>query len=334
VAPPRTGHCTGFRRAVLARNVVDEVESRGIPAYIPRTPGLLSTERPSERAASPVGYTRLVKVVWISSYPRSGNTWVRFLLHAYLHGPIGASLDVARSIPNLHRPIEINPALQAARTDPDARLLIKTHGLPSPQHPLIDQTQAFIYIVRHPKDVLLSGINIHKRSGAQLDERDYARSFIKQGGDLLWNRFGFGFWESHADAWMGTASDSAAKRWPHVIVRYEDLITDATRPLDAMAQLLGEAPTPDRLAKAVRDASFERMRELEEADRAKPLGEGIFLKPAAKPALAMPTSPSTGDGKNFVNKGKSGQSLAHIDPALDALFDQRFGPALNKHGYA
>lgn len=292
------------------------------------------------RGSIRAGYTRPVKVVWVASYPRSGNTWVRFLLHAYLHGPIGASIDVARSIPNLYRPVEINPALQAARSNPDARMLIKTHGLPTPQHPLIDKTQAFIYIIRHPKDVLLSGINIHKRSGAQLDERDYARSFIKQGGDLLWNRFGFGFWESHADAWMGTASDSAAKRWPHVIVRYEDLITDATRPLDAMARLLGESPTPERLAKAVKDASFERMRELEEADRAKPLAEGIFLKPTEKPTPdsgASPTTPTrapASEGKNFVNKGRTGQSLAHIDPALDALFDERFGPALKKHGYA
>jgi len=268
-----------------------------------------------------------VKIIWVSSYPRSGNTWVRFLLHAYLHGPIGASIDVARTIPNLHRPVEINPAMQAAK--PGERLLIKTHGLPTPQHPLLEKTAGFVYIIRHPKDVLLSGINIHKRSGAQIDEKAYARSFIERGGDMLWHRFGFGFWESHADAWMGTAPDSAAKRWPHTIVRYEDLVSDATRPLDAMMRLLGESPTPERLAKAVKDASFERMRELEEADRAKPLAEGIFLKPSEGPAPRQGAA-----GKNFVNKGRTGQSLAHIDPALDALFDERFGPALRKHGYA
>ena len=268
-----------------------------------------------------------MKIVWVSSYPRSGNTWVRFLLHAYLHGPIGASIEVARSIPNLHRPVEINPALQAAKAGD--RLLIKTHGLPGPTHPLVDKAAAFIYIIRHPKDVLLSGINIHRRSGAQVDEKAYARSFIERGGDMLWHRFGFGFWESHADAWIGNEPGSGASRWPHVIVRYEDLISDATRPLEAMARLLGESPTAERLAKAATDASFERMRELEEADRAKPLGEGIFLKPPEKPVKSQGA-----EGKNFVNKGKSGQSLAHIDPALDAMFDERFGPGLRKYGYA
>lgn len=263
-----------------------------------------------------------MRTVWICSYPRSGNTWVRFLLHAYLHGPIGASIDVARTIPNLHRPVEINPAIQTAT--PGQRLLIKTHGLPNAQHPLIDQTESFIYVIRHPRDVLLSGINIHRRSGAQVNERDYALSFIQHGGDLLWNRFGFGFWATHADAWLDPAP--SRPRWPHVLVRYEDLIADARGPLESMAKLLGESPTPEKLDEAVRNASFEKMRELEEADRAKPLAQGLFLKPAE------PTRAGD-DRKNFVNKGRTGQSLAHIDPALDALFEQRFGAAMQKYGY-
>lgn len=259
-----------------------------------------------------------MRVVWIASYPRSGNTWVRFLLYAYLHGPIRASIDVGRAVPNIHRPVEINPALQAAK--PGERLLIKTHGLPDHRHPLLDKTEAFIYVIRHPRDVLLSGINIHKRSAASFNEREYAFAFIKHGGDLLWNRFGFGFWESHAAAWLDSP------RWPRVIVRYEDLVRDPRPSLASMATLLGETPDPARLDRAVADASFERMRELEEEDRAKPLAHGLFMKPANAQGGEPP--------RNFVNKGKSGQSLAHLGPDLDGLFDERFAPALGRFGYA
>ena len=28
-------------------------------------------------------------IVWLASYPKSGNTWVRAFLNAYLHSPVG-----------------------------------------------------------------------------------------------------------------------------------------------------------------------------------------------------------------------------------------------------
>src|SRR4051812_49396983 len=39
-----------------------------------------------------------VGVVWIASYPKSGNTWVRFLLANYLAGPVSCSADVERAV--------------------------------------------------------------------------------------------------------------------------------------------------------------------------------------------------------------------------------------------
>lgn len=259
-----------------------------------------------------------IDVVWIVSYPRSGNTWVRFLLYAYLHGPINSALDVGLAIPNLHRGLEIRTALERAK--PGDRLLIKTHGLPIPQHPLINRTKGFIYIMRHPKDVLLSGINIHQRSGMQFAELDYARSFIKNGGDLIWSKYGFGWWETHADAWLATP------RWPGAMVKYEDMVKDAREPLAAMARLIGVEPTPERLDDAIKNASFEKMRALEEQDQGKSLADGLFMKPGDANKV-----------KTFVNKGKTGRTLAGnipgAGPDLDAQFDARFAPALKKYGY-
>lgn len=260
-----------------------------------------------------------VEVFWIASYPRSGNTWVRFLLYAFLHGPIAAAMDVGRAIPNLHRGAEIRPALE--RAGPGDRLIIKTHALPVAQHPLIGRTRAFIYIIRHPRDILLSGINIHQRSGMQLNELHYALSFIKNGGDIIWNKYGFGWWERHADAWL------ARPRWPHVVIRYEDLVRDARGPLAEMARLLRVEPTAERLDAAIANASFERMRELEEQDQGKSLADGLFQKPND------PTKVRT-----FVNKGQTGRLLAGnipgAGPELDAQFQARFGAALRKYGYA
>lgn len=260
-----------------------------------------------------------VEPVWIASYPRSGNTWVRFLLYTFLYGPVQAAIDVGRAVPNLHRGVEIRPALENAKNGD--RLIIKTHALPVPQHPFLTRTRGFIYIIRHPKDILLSGINIHQRSGMQFNELHYAMSFIKNGGDLIWNKYGFGWWESHAAAWL------AQPRWPHVVVKYEDLVKDARGPLEQMARLLGVEASPQRLDDAIHNASFEKMRELEEQDQGKSLADGLFQKPGDPNKV-----------KTFVNKGKTGRSLAAnvqgASPELDAQFDARFAAALKKYGYA
>jgi hypothetical protein len=42
-------------------------------------------------------------MVWLASYPRSGNTWLRFLLCSYFLGTTRDSLAMEGRIPNLHR---------------------------------------------------------------------------------------------------------------------------------------------------------------------------------------------------------------------------------------
>ena len=38
-------------------------------------------------------------------------------------------------------------------------------------------------------------------------------------------------------------------------------------------------------------------------------------------------------GKRFINTGRTGQTLAHISPALDARFNEAFAPVLARCGY-
>ncbi|MBI2311664.1 MAG: hypothetical protein HYU77_04080 [Betaproteobacteria bacterium] len=42
-----------------------------------------------------------MKVVWLASYPKSGNTFARMLLHDYLFGPAERSAVVGRRIPDI-----------------------------------------------------------------------------------------------------------------------------------------------------------------------------------------------------------------------------------------
>ena len=264
-----------------------------------------------------------MKVVWLASYPRSGNTWLRFLLYAYLHGPITNTADVNRRIPPILRPLP-----PESREQP--RLISKTHFLFSKTHPLFDRTAGIIHIRRHPKDILLSGFNYHSLNGATLNQATYARAFIAHRGDPEWARMGFGDWQTSIQSWLGAHAATpagidreAADRVPRVWTSYERLLADTGGELTRILAVLGEAIDANRVADAVARCSIENLRALEESE-SRAGARGLF--PGGPEARAR--------GHRFMNKGASGQSLAHIAPDLDEMFDAAFAPALAACGYA
>lgn len=245
-----------------------------------------------------------MKVVWIASYPKSGNTWMRFLLHHYLFGEPRNSIELNRRIPDLHRP--------AGRIDTSqARVLVKTHFPLHEGLPYLGLTDRAIHIHRHPKDVLLSGMNYARlESGRGPDAAAYVRRFLEAGGDPSWIEMGFGTWASHAESWRAT------DRFPVHSVGYESLRADTPGVFRGVLEFLGETVDEARLARAVELSDFERMRDIERKEKARG-GESLFR--GGRESLQR--------GALFMNKGATGQSLAHIDPALDEAFDAAFAEA-------
>lgn len=251
-----------------------------------------------------------MRVVWLASYPKSGNTWVRFLLHHYLWGEPGNSLELNRRIPDLHRP--------AGRIDPSGdRIFVKTHFLLHEKLPYLALTERAIYIKRNPRDVLLSGMNYAKlENPGSFDDAAYARAFIEQGGDPAWIGMGFGTWAAHAESWTAT------ERFPVHVTSYEAMKSDTAAELRSMLEFVGESPDEERIERAVRLSDFARMREIERREKARG-GESLFR--GGKGSLAR--------NAMFMNTGATGQSLAPIEPTLDAEFDEAFAPHLRRFGY-
>ena len=251
-----------------------------------------------------------MKVIWIASYPKSGNTWVRFLLHHYLWGEPRNSLALNRRIPDLHRP--------AGRIDiTSERLFVKTHFSLAETLPYFAMSDRAIVITRHPKDILLSGLNYARLAQAtQLDAAAYASTFIDNGGDPTWIEMGFGTWAQHAESWTRT------DRFPVHVTSYEALKADTARELRAMLAFVGEAIDETKISRAVELSDFERMRAIERKEKTRG-GESLFR--GGRESLARKAM--------FMNKGATGQSLVPIDPALDAAFDAAFAEDLARFGY-
>lgn len=256
-------------------------------------------------------------IVWLASYPKCGNTWVRFMLYAALNGPPETSIEVTRKIPDLHRPLPFDP--------PDGPFLpVKSHLMLTDRHPKLAETARAIHVIRDPRDVALSALNYRRLSTGDtksIDAAAYLRSFIRAGGDPAWMRQGFGTWASHAESWRNT------DRFPVLPVRYEDLKADPRAALVSMLSFLQVDADDARIDAAVKAASFESMRAMEIREKQKK------TKDPGTTRLFIGDPNATRQGIYFINKGASGQSLDGVAQGLDDEFDRAFAQQAGRFGY-
>lgn len=280
------------------------------------------------------------RIVWLASYPKSGNTWTRLLLanllsasdeavsinetRAVLPGGISSDrrfldewigvplsdstddeMDVMR--PALYRAL----AAQAARSD--VRLFYKAHDayLDTPAGtPLFpdDATVGAVYLLRNPLDVAVS-LAFHVGS------EDFAESVARvndpearMGGCRTPQlRQRLLDWSGHVESWTGAP-------FPVLTVRYEDLMADAVGQLARIAKFLRLDRGADerRLRHAVACADFARLQENEER-------EGFKERD-------MRT-------RRFFRSGKVGDWRRYLTAAQARDVVRRHGRVMVAHGY-
>lgn len=256
-------------------------------------------------------------IVWLASYPKSGNTWVRFMACNLLYGKQESASSVSALIPDIH---ELGPQ---ARNFSRAGLM-KTHFLHSPSLPLVERTAGVIYVVRRPEDVLVSNFHYAQRSsvvdgsGESFDQ--YVETFIANRGDPRWRGLGMGTWEEHVTSWLRTAVGL-----PVVIVKYEDLSRDAEGVCRMLAQLLRPNSTVADIRAAADNSSFQRMREIEDSD-IQNRRVGIFYKPYLQDSIDA--------GRRFMRRGIVGGGTTQLTTDQRDRLTAAFAPLLTKLGYA
>jgi len=254
-----------------------------------------------------------MKIVWLASYPKSGNTWLRFFLYAYLFGDIESSEKIARYLPDIHKVTELN-------TNTDRSIFVKTHSLFSARHPYIEYSSGAIYIVRHPKDVLLSSLNFCRMEGDwEISDREFAQQFIEHFGVPKWKMAGMGSWPEHIESWVAGAK---ARNMRLLVLRYEDLLRETEESFSKVISFLGIDRDDQRMERAISQCSFRSLSKLEQSEKQ----SGVY-----SPVFTGQQKDSS--GHSFMNKGKVGQNLSMIGDELDVEFDLAFEPYLAKYGY-
>jgi aryl sulfotransferase len=255
-------------------------------------------------------------IVWIASYPKSGNTWMRFFACNLLFGRQESAESLGTLIPDLHEMGKLTVL-------PTAQGIVKTHFPFSTSLPSAGATAGAIYVVRDPADVLTSNFFYSQRSTDRPDESStafdaYVEQFIRAGGDERWLERGIGSWEENVRSWTGRLP------FPVVTVRYEDMVSDPLGTGRRIADLLAPGCPSAAIAEAVRNSSFQRLRDIERADiRAKRVG--IFYKPYLQSAID--------GGHRFMRRGLPGDGRTRLSAEQRQRLDARFGAVLRELGY-
>ena len=188
---------------------------------------------------------------FLVSYPRSGNTWTRFLVANLVYPHENVSfLNIEKLIPDTS-----SQSRRAIKRTPRPRL-IKTHQYFDHRYPKI------IYIVRDPRDVALSYYDF-QRKYRQVADGYPLESYVD---DFVGGRLGssdWGTWGENVASWIYTRGG----REEFLLIRYEDMLKDTVSELARVARFLGMAPEPSVLRRAAELSSADRMRELEKLEQ-------------------------------------------------------------------
>jgi len=185
---------------------------------------------------------------FLVSYPKSGNTWIRFLVANFVYPEAGVTLLSAdRLIPNVD-----GQSKKYFKQMPRPRI-IKSH------YPFQHTYKRVIYVVRDPRDVVLSQYHYQIKRGV-LPVGAPLEPFVSRflAGEVC----PYGSWGENVSSWLA----ARRKNPDFVLIRYEDLLRQTSAELARMAQLLKIEPMPDRIALAVERSTADRMRQLEKVE--------------------------------------------------------------------
>jgi Sulfotransferase domain len=276
-------------------------------------------------------------IVWLASYPKSGNTWMRVLLANYLQdndeptdinrffiGPIASDrqrfdeyvgVDASALAPEVIERLRPEVYRCLAR-DADETLFVKVHDrwarvdTGEPMFPA-DATLGVVYIVRNPLDLAAScahhwGAPIAQAVGTLCDGTPGPRSAVPGTPDQVRQRYGS--WGEHVRSWVDESG------LPLHVVRYEDLSADPCGFFGGVVKFCGLDYDDDRVRKAVAFSSFAELRRQETS-------AGFRERSPAAPG-------------RFFRRGQPGSWRDELPAHLAERLAKAHHPTMRRFGYA
>jgi hypothetical protein len=236
---------------------------------------------------------------FVVSYGKSGTTWTCFLLANLLHPDVTVTfgnIDQLISDPDYH-------SKRCLARMPSPRIL-KSHYCFEPRYPRV------IYVVRDPRDVVLSQFHMNRKRnviGADYPLDKFVTRFIR-GETSVYP----GSWREHVGNWLAARHGQAN----FLLLRYEDMQSDAGRELTRVASFVKIDARPEDISRAVARSSADQMRQLEKTS-----------------GHLWSTTKDTRQDIPFVRSAKAGRWRYDLPAALAAQIENEWGPLMHWLGY-
>jgi len=219
-------------------------------------------------------------LLWIASYPKSGNTWVRVFIENYLRGQ--------------HKPVDINTLFRIKQAEEKAfryahyiaggdttslsveeicalrsrvqadiaaeatgTVFLKTHNLLGDfgGYPLQNSavTSGAIYIVRNPLDVVISvaryfDFGIDEAIDYMAEEETGTPNEAENVPQVISS------WSVNVQSW------TQEPRPEILVLRYEDMLDNPVKVFRKLVSFLRQPKDPQRLKRAIRFSSFDQLK--------------------------------------------------------------------------
>ena len=223
-------------------------------------------------------------LIWLASYPKSGNTWMRSFLHNLFRntpepvdineitdfcigdssaqwykrragGRLLAELtmeELAQLRPQVHRDF--------TTVFPDS-VFVKTHNFfgnwaGTPLHTM-EVTAGGIYVLRNPLDVVIS---VSHHFDETIDEaiKHLANDAYKTGNMETHVEEIHRSWSTHVKSWTEHPNPQL------LVLRYEDLLHKPRKHFKRVVDFLGLPASPSRLERAIQNSSFKTLSGIEQ----------------------------------------------------------------------
>ena len=236
--------------------------------------------------------------VFVANYPRSGSTWLRFMLFEILTQKDAEFDDVNRHIP------DVGGQRDAAALLPNQGRLIKT------EEPFRPDYRRAVYIVRDGRDVALSEYAYEKAQGwIDCSFDNYLKTFVNG------NASPYGSWKEHVRSWIESPLNAHGDL---MLVSYPELKQKTEGTLTRIAEFLKVRVTAQAIQNAIRNNSLQNMRKKE--DRAPQIGYD-------------PRTKSIPEEKRFVRSGAVGGWRERLTPAQAEYLQCNTGQMLVRLGF-
>ena len=288
-------------------------------------------------------------IIWLASYPKSGNTWLRAILHQIIINKIEKEKNWLSS---LHKLVDTYPKIEhfknlnnsliqendfknkneiiknwessQKRLNSDKKLkILKTHNMLCSIE--IDQqkftftnlenTLGVIYIVRDPRNVITSLKN-HFFLKTYNEALDIIKGENKWGGVIEKNQVPhlISSWQHHFESWAQFPKN-------YILFKYEDIIDNPKKQIGRLVKYLQKfikiELSEQKIDQIIKDTDFKNLKVLEK--------EGYFLENAV--------NIKTNDKATFFNLGPNNDYNKILNEEVRFKIEKKFAYTMKNLNY-